>query len=462
MVDDEAHILSSMRRLFHRHPVIDLITAESVREAKETLASEDIHIIVTDQRMPECTGTELLAYAKRNHPDILRILLTGYADAEVLATSINEGNVYKYYPKPVDPAAFVFEMEEHARQYERLALERSLMARLLTHTRSLEDGGRELLRSSGAEEEAGTQFERFVRASVQAIEARDPSTAGHSQRVAELCVKIGRTMGCDADSLKELEYAALLHDFGKIYIDPEILFKRDKLLQRDRERIDLTLDYLYRFQQSAYLQAEMRLRSREANQDRTLLLEELAGERERIFTGIRQAKEIIGRLSKPGPLGTAEREELEQVMRLLQSLRCLDLNDKSFEPLRASDLYALMIDRGTLTERERLRVQAHVEYTYHIVKALPWPEQLKNIPTICFFHHERLDGSGYPIGAAGTDIPLPARILAVADVYDALTAKDRSYRLQEGDERALGIIEEEAAAGKLDAAAAAALREIIA
>jgi hypothetical protein len=188
---------------------------------------------------------------------------------------------------------------------------------------------------------------------------------------------------------------------------------------------------------------------------------ELAEERDKVLKGIKDAKNTIIRLNKPGRFAKEETDELQQITTLLNSVECLDLDDNPIMPLRHSDINALMIKKGSLSDNERMQVQAHVEYTYHILKSLPWPDHLQEIPRIAFFHHERLDGSGYPIGAVSSDISLSGRILGVADIYDALTASDRSYKKKDTSERAMEIIKNEAKDGKLDSEVVRIFQEII-
>ncbi len=308
------------------------------------------------------------------------------------------------------------------------------------------------------------QFDDFIIASIQAIEARDPATGGHSLRVASICGKIARVMGFDSTQIQEMEYAAILHDFGKIYIDQEILIKQNKLKEHNLERIDLSLDYLYRYQEFCYARLELRLVNTTLSDsiDSSFLLLELHNDRDQILASIKQAKNEITKLNKPGGMfGKEEKEEFERIVKFINSLKCLDLVERPFLPLRTSDVESLMTGKGTLNDNERLHIQVHVEYSYHILKALPWPDHLREIPNIAFFHHERLDGSGYPIGAVSEDISLPSRILAVADIFDALTASDRSYKKKMSVDSALKIIQAEVDEGKLDANVVKVLKEIV-
>ena len=91
-----------------------------------------------------------------------------------------------------------------------------------------------------------------------------------------------------------------------------------------------------------------------------------------------------------------------------------------------------------------------MEHTYHFLKVIPWTENLRRVPEIAFAHHEKLDGSGYPLGLEEEEIPFGARLMTIADIFDALTAGDRPYRSGMGSDRALFILREEAGQGLLD------------
>ena len=106
--------------------------------------------------------------------------------------------------------------------------------------------------------------------------------------------------------------------------------------------------------------------------------------------------------------------------------------------------------RGTLTEEERQIINNHVKVTYRMLEALPFPEHLQNVPLIAAGHHERMDGKGYPQGIPAGQLPLQTRILAIADVFEALTASDRTYRKANTLSQALTIMARMCAEGHLD------------
>ena len=119
--------------------------------------------------------------------------------------------------------------------------------------------------------------------------------------------------------------------------------------------------------------------------------------------------------------------------------------------LTKEELHYLQIPEGSLNERERREIQSHVEGTYQFLLQIPWTDDLKNLAMYARLHHEKLDGSGYPLGLKGDEIPVQARLMTIADIFDALTAADRPYKPAVPPDQALDIIQTEAKQGLLDA-----------
>jgi hypothetical protein len=114
------------------------------------------------------------------------------------------------------------------------------------------------------------------------------------------------------------------------------------------------------------------------------------------------------------------------------------------------ELRALSVRRGTLTPEERAEIENHVTHSYNFLQTIPWTKDLARVPELAYGHHEKLDGSGYPRGLVGAQIPLGVRIMTIVDIFDALTASDRPYKKAMAPTQALGLLEAEARDGKLD------------
>ena len=99
---------------------------------------------------------------------------------------------------------------------------------------------------------------------------------------------------------------------------------------------------------------------------------------------------------------------------------------------------------------ERKEIESHVTHTFAFLQRIPWTSMLKDVPSIAFMHHEKLDGTGYPRGVPGKDIPPQSRMMTIADIYDALTAMDRPYKKAMPHARAIDILQDESNRGKID------------
>ncbi|MBK8597060.1 MAG: GAF domain-containing protein [Holophagales bacterium] len=300
-------------------------------------------------------------------------------------------------------------------------------------------------------------FEDFARAAIMAVELRDPTTAGHSNRVADLSVALARVVDRAADGpyarvafsreeIRELQTAALLHDFGKISIPERVLVKAKKLdddeVLRIRDRFDFALEaedaqdgrtLLHRLLEAGVPPSAEDVRQLD------LARWERAQELEEVFEEVRRANEPT---VLPEEAGGTLRRLLTRSFRDRRGVVTPLLNDFEFQ--------LLSIRKGSLSIEERTQIESHVSHTYRFLSSIPWTADLARVPEIAHAHHEKLDGNGYPRGLKADQIPVPARIMAICDIYDALTAADRPYKRSVPREKALRILEDEGRAGLLD------------
>ncbi|MBX3133456.1 MAG: GAF domain-containing protein [Gemmatimonadaceae bacterium] len=301
-------------------------------------------------------------------------------------------------------------------------------------------------------------FEGFVTAAVTAIESRDPTTSGHSFRVATLTTGLAesvdragegpyRGLTFTKDQLRELRYAGLLHDFGKVGVREQVLVKQKKLYGHDLALLRSRFQYLM---QQADLEYERERAEYLAEHGQADYLEATArledyrrGQRDRLARWL----DAIGRANEPTILPEGTFHELEEIHRQTY----VDF-DGVVRPLLTDDeLRFLTINKGNLDPRERQEIESHVTHTYRFLQQIPWTRELKGIPEIAYGHHEKLNGMGYPRGVAEPQIPVQTRMMTIADIYDALTATDRPYKRAVPVERALDILHAEAKGGLVDA-----------
>ncbi|MBK7072331.1 MAG: GAF domain-containing protein [Myxococcales bacterium] len=302
-------------------------------------------------------------------------------------------------------------------------------------------------------DEVKTLFEGFVRASVTAIESRDPTTSGHSERVATLTLGLARAtdrldsgrykdLRFTADDLTQIEYAALLHDFGKVGVREHVLVKAKKLYEHQRDMV------VQRF--------HLIRRGIEVDSLAKKLDCYLCGHADEVPAIDELAKRSLGELDDMVRwiLGANEPTVLEQggFERIsdIAGRVFVDPEGQSRPYLSPEEATALQVMRGSLTREERFEIESHVVHTYNFLRQIPWGRQFRQVPDIAGAHHEKLDGTGYPNQLRGDEIPVPARMMTIADIFDALTAKDRPYKRAMPVERALDILATDVKKGLLD------------
>lgn len=294
VVDDEINNLQLLKRSLRND--YNVITAFNGSEALQIVNTfgDSLSMIISDQRMPEMLGVELLEKVSELYPNIIKILLTGYTDTNVIIDAINKCNLYQYLLKPFDPNDLKVVVEQGLKKFEMLSQNTEL-------SRDLNE-----------------LFYKTIKAISSALDAKDPYTHGHSYRVTLYSMILASKINSSKGFIEEIETAGLLHDIGKIGIPQSIL-------------------------------------------------------------------------CKPGKLTDEE--------------------------------YDIMKKHPEQGERMIINVK-----------------QLSQISVWLKAHHERWDGRGYPSGLKGEEIPLSARIIALADTYDAMTST-RSYRKALSHEDAIAEIQ---------------------
>ncbi|MFW5966950.1 MAG: HD-GYP domain-containing protein, partial [Persicimonas sp.] len=297
-------------------------------------------------------------------------------------------------------------------------------------------------------------FESFVSASVNAIEARDPTTAGHSERVADYTLELAervnsvergsfREIFFNPVELKELRYAALLHDFGKIAVREHVLTKAKRLSETRLEVIR------QRFETIKVLRYQKMVRDHFGTCREPLPPEEFHGVEERYQAFCDEMDRTYEWLYEVAGAPYLEDEQIERVHQLGQRQYLAPCGARK-PYLTEDEIDNLTIRRGTLNDEEWQNMQDHARQSQAYLERIPWGDELAQVPCIAGAHHEKLDGSGYPAGLTADEIIPQVRMLTIADIFDALTAADRPYRKAATPERAVEILREEADEGKLD------------
>ena len=308
------------------------------------------------------------------------------------------------------------------------------------------------LSNAGRLAHARDVFATLVRYSASAIDARSPHTAGHSRRVAALSRALAEAVNRQNsgplagvffrdEELEELTYAAWLHDIGKIGVREQLLDKTGKLGEDGMSLIRC------RFKQVALaiqLDCQAKLLDLYATGFDAPRAAALAADREGRLTELKEELALVVRLNRPD-------SGCEQDMARLEKIAAKEFIDGAGEVrcyLSESEIESLRLRHGNLTPEEFEEMRDHVARTRTIVGQIPFTPELARIPEIAGTHHEMLDGSGYPDGLKGEQISWQARIIGVADVFDALVSPDRPYKEALHLETALSVLKQEV--GRLD------------
>jgi HD-GYP domain-containing protein (c-di-GMP phosphodiesterase class II) len=271
-------------------------------------------------------------------------------------------------------------------------------------------------------------LESFIRLIAAAIDSKSDYTGAHCERVPILTEMITRA-ACDAtegpladfnlneDEWYELRIAAGLHDCGKIVTPIHVMDKATKL-QTIYDRIETVRARFEILRRDAQLDHYRRL---EAG---VVTAEESRSHLNDRMQEIDAMEAFIDRVNIGGEY--LEEEKIQEIERIARETVSVGGETRSL--LSEDEVYNLSIRKGTLTREERLIINGHMVETIRMLESLPFPRNLRRVPEYAGGHHERMDGGGYPKGLFAGDMSIPARIMAIADVFEALTARDRPYK----------------------------------
>jgi HD-GYP domain-containing protein (c-di-GMP phosphodiesterase class II) len=300
-------------------------------------------------------------------------------------------------------------------------------------------------------------FEGFVNASVTAIEQRDPTTSGHSYRVAQLTVGLAEVVDHEtsgkfaavsftSDDLKEIEYAGLLHDFGKVGVREKVLVKAKKLYEPDRDILLFRFDYIRKALEAEGYRKKLELVAQAGPAEAERHFAAIDEQTHKSLVELDEHIAFILKANEPTVMPESGFERLSEIALMTYA----DPRGEVRPYLTQAEVAALRLPRGSLTVEERVEIESHVVHTYNFLENIPWGRRLGKIPQIAGSHHEKLDGTGYPRGLKAEEIRVETRMMTIADIFDALTASDRPYKRAVPLEKALDIIGYEVKGGKCD------------
>ena len=302
-------------------------------------------------------------------------------------------------------------------------------------------------------------FEGFVLAAVHAIEQRDPTTYGHSGRVAGMTVGLAevvdragdgpyRGLKFSREQLKEIRYAALLHDFGKVGVREQVLIKAKKLYPSDLSLVRHRHAFIRRTAEREFWRKRAEFLEQNGKNGYDSFSKELEAAHQQELKELDQFLEIVLQANEPTILH--DEGSFEELKAWAQR-NYLGLDGAAEAFLSPDEMRFLTIRKGSLDDAERHEIESHVSHTYQFLQRIPWTRELQQIPLIAYGHHEKMDGRGYPRRVTADAIPIQTRMMTISDIYDALTAQDRPYKRAVSIDRAIDILTTEVKEGQLDA-----------
>lgn len=299
-------------------------------------------------------------------------------------------------------------------------------------------------------------FDGFIRASVLAIEQRDPTTFGHSERVAKLSMAIAeevdkisfgifKDIKFSREQMQQIKYAALLHDFGKIGVRENVLVKAKKLFPHELDAVQNRFRIFKKTTQLDYTQEKINTL---LQLDKKMALVQISlwdRKAQEKIADLDRYLQLIYELNEPTVMKKEDFTLLNQISEII-----FEESGHPEKLLTSREIEALSIPKGSLSHEERIEIESHVKHTFNFLSKIPWTSELKRVPQIAHAHHEKLDGSGYPLGLSSDQIPIESKMMAIADIYDALTAWDRPYKRAVPVQKALQILQWEVKDGKID------------
>ena len=299
-------------------------------------------------------------------------------------------------------------------------------------------------------------FEGFVQAAVTAIEQRDPTTSGHSLRVAIMTVGLAEAVNrtqtgpyghihFTPQQLMEIRYATLLHDFGKIAVREEVLVKAQKLYPAQLTILRQRFDYCHQALEAEYTRKKFEAVLVHGQAGHGACAEfdkECAQKRAELNKDL----QFIVRINEATILPEGN---FERLMDISQKIYC-DSEGITRNLLTSGEIASLSIRQGSLNDDERQEIESHVVHSFNFLSEIPWTPELTYIPWIVRAHHEKLNGNGYPYHLKATEIPVQAKMMTICDMFDAISAADRPYKKALPVNKTLEILEACALRNELD------------
>ncbi|MBF0473465.1 MAG: HD domain-containing protein, partial [Nitrospirae bacterium] len=438
IIDDEPDVhkvaIIALKNFKYNDKGLSFLSAYSVNSAEALLKEHpDTALIFLDVIMEEDdSGLKLIKYIRQtlNNHNVRIIMITGQPG------EVPETDVVLHY-----------DINDY-REKRELTVDR-LFTTIVSSLRSYEG----IIKLDTANKLLSNLLDSFIKSTATAIDEKSPYTAGHIRRVAELTQAITQKL-CDSKDEKwvdfnlseseqnEIRIAAWMHDIGKITTPQHIVDKATKLetIVDKIELIYTRAEILKKEFENEFLKNKIELISSGQSHSSAPTDDEIKKIEDEFNLKIVDLDKDL-QLLKNANTGGEFMEDIKISKIKEIALKTIKINGQDKQLLTSDEVENLCIRKGTLNDQEREIIQNHVKLTIKMLTQLPWPEELKRVPEFAGAHHETLDGKGYPNHIDDQSLPTQARIIAIADVFEALTAADRPYKKGKTLSEAFKILE---------------------
>jgi len=447
LVDDQKLIGKSVRKMLAHESDIEFFHCMDSRRAIHMVNKIQPTVILQDLIMPHFDGLTLVRLYRMNSlaRHIPLIVLSAKEEAKIKAQAFSVG-ANDYMVKLPDQLEIIARIRYHSQSYiNRLQRDEAFRkARIETQQREREAAAKnaEKIKSEMLAREMRSQktfIDAFIKSIVTAIDEKSPYTGGHVKRVVDISMMLANTINkCkdapfediqfSSDQIEEIRLAAWMHDVGKI-TTPEHIINKATRLETICDRIHLIET---RFQLIEKIIALEHFKN--ANDDQPPDIEKLKHDISDLQEDMRFLKSC----------NRADHFVSEQDVIRIQKIseKTFNLDGITQPYLLKDEVHFLCIQKGTLSMSERKTIENHAELTLKLLEQLPFPEPLSHVAEFAGGHHETLNGTGYPQGLSADQIPIQTRIISIADIFEALTARDRPYKKPMTISKAIEILED--------------------
>ncbi|MCF7950364.1 MAG: response regulator [Spirochaetaceae bacterium] len=457
-MDDEVEVLESIKRAFRNVPNLIIFTTADPHEALEIIRYEPVYLLITDQRMPEVLGTDLLQQAGEIAPHIELGILTAFADVQLAQLSINELRVRYLFSKPFENSTLVREVVNAVRnvdknistfiEHETVKQRNRILEASSSHTmnnesyelrHSLADTADLLKGKNRQVSELEQLFDSFLRALIEEKGYCDADAGLNKIGLATLSVSIAEMINERNDGVFEntflssktrrsLYYAAVLIELAKVFFRPDAYTAQQKLAPQQMAHLMLKLDYLYRYYELIYSEQKIQLMNSGDEYRRYHLINEVEVEKEEQLQRIQKLRKTLQTLNDSAEQAEEVEEKVKKVQAELESFKVRDIQGNRFAILTVHETAVFSAAPGWSMDQQPENLEQLVQFSQNLIDKIDWPTEYTQIPMIINKYLRKLNARRTSAAAKRGTVDLCADIIAAANLIIRNTDRNQNSR----------------------------------